>query len=167
MHARSEDQPTTAPTRTGRQWLVAALPAIAAGVLAGWLIPRGPITTAEAVITLIAALLVGALTGGWTRSRWAMVLAPATFMLVFEMARMRIDGPTVDGIRLDGIYGVMALVAGRGVDAVLILLPMIVGASYGAALARRRRGPAEPRRHLVGAPGWGSPPWPCWRCWPV
>jgi len=85
------------------------------------------------------------------------VLAPATFMLVFELARMRVDGPTVDGIRLDGIYGVMALVAGRGVDAVLILLPMIVGASYGAALARRRRGPdeVEPRRHLVRRTGLG------------
>ena len=157
MHVRSDDHPTTTPTRTGGPWLVAALPATAAGILAGWLIPRGPITTAEAVIALIAAVLVGAATGWWTRSRWAMVLAPATFMVVFELARMRVDGPTVDGIRLDGIYGAMALVAGRGVDAVLILLPMIVGASYGAALARRRHRPddAKPRRHLVRRTGLG------------
>ncbi len=157
MHVRSEDHPTTALTRTSGQWLVAVLPATAAGILAGWLIPRGPITTAEAVIALVAAVLVGAATGWWTRSRWAMVLTPVTFMLVFELARVRADGPTVDGIRLDGMYGVMALVAGRGVDAVLILMPMIVGASYGAALASRRHRPAEvePRRHVVRRTGLG------------
>ncbi len=142
MRVRSDDHSTASFTRRGGQWLVAASPAAAAGLVAGWLIPRGPVTTAEAVTALLAAILVGAATGWWTRSRWAMVLAPVTFMLVFELARMRVDGPTVDGIRLDGIYGVMALIAGRGVDAVLILLPMIVGASYGAALARRYRTPA-------------------------
>ena len=136
---------------------MAAAPAAAAGLLAGWLIPRGPVTTAEAVTALLAAILVGGATGWWTRSRWAMLLAPVTFMVVFELARMRVDGPTVDGIRLDGIYGVMALVAGRGVDAVLIVLPMMVGASYGAALARRHRTPdaAKPRRHLVRRTGLG------------
>ncbi|MGB7982653.1 MAG: alpha/beta fold hydrolase [Candidatus Nanopelagicales bacterium] len=130
----------------------AALPAVVAGVLAGWLIPRGPVTTREAVVALIAAVMVGVLAGWLLRSRWALLLAPVTFMVVFELARMRVDGPTVDGVRLDGIYGVMALVAGRGVDAVLILLPMMVGASYGAALARRRHERdvgANPGRHLA------------------
>ena len=141
MHVRLDDQPTTSVAVTGAQWLMAASPAAGAGLLAGWLIPRGPVTTLQAVTALIAAVLVGAATGWWTRSRWSMVLAPATFMLVFELARVRVDGPTVDGIRLDGMYGVIALVAGRGVDAVLLLLPMIVGASYGAALARRSRTP--------------------------
>ncbi len=156
MHVRSDDHPTTSLTRTGGQWLVAASPAAAAGLLAGWLIPRGPITTPQAVTALLAAVLVGGATGWWTRSRWAMVLAPVTFMLVFELARVRVDGPTVDGIRLDGIYGVMALVAGRGVDAVLILVPMVVGASYGAALARRRLpDDAKPGRHLVRRTGLG------------
>ncbi len=151
MYVRSDEQATSSLTwRTGR-WLVAATPAVAAGLLAGWLIPRGPVTTGEAVTAVLAAILVGAATGWWTRSRWAMLLAPVTFMLVFELARMRVDGPTVDGIRVDGIYGVMALVAGRGIDAVLIVLPMMVGASYGAALARRYRTPdAGPRqRRLV------------------
>jgi hypothetical protein len=61
------------------------------------------------------------------RSRWAMVLAPAVFMLAFELARMRVDGPTVDDVRVGNLYGLVMLVAGRGVDAVLMLLPMIVG----------------------------------------
>ena len=155
MHVRADDHPRTPLARTGGRWLVGASPAVAAGLLAGWLIPRGPVTTAEAVTALLVAVLVGAVTGWWIRSRWAMVLAPVTFMLVFELARMRVDGPTVDGIRLDGMYGVAALVAGRGVDAVLILLPMVVGASYGAALARRRRAESEPGRHLVRRTGLG------------
>ncbi len=151
MHVRPDDHSTSSPPRRAGLWLVAASPAAAAGLLAGWLIPRGPVTTAQAVVALIVAFLVGAATGWWTRSRWAMVLGPVTFMLIFELARMRVDGPTVDGIRLDGIYGVMALVAGRGVDAVLIVLPMVVGASYGALLARRQGHPddTKARRHLV------------------
>ena len=156
MRVRWDDHRAPALNGTGVRWLVAAAPAAAAGLLAGLLIPRGPVTTAEAVTALMAAVLVGVATGWWIRSRWAMVLAPVTFMVVFELARVRVDGPTVDGIRLDGIYGVMALVAGRGVDAVLIVLPMMVGASYGAALARRRRpDDAKPRRHLVRRTGLG------------
>ncbi|MGB7981338.1 MAG: alpha/beta hydrolase [Candidatus Nanopelagicales bacterium] len=135
---RPPDQSTAEPAKPAFRWLTAAAPAVVAGLVAGWLIPRGPVTTPEAVSALIAAVLVGAMTGWWLRSRWALILAPATFMVIFELARVRVDGPTVDGVRLDGIYGVMALVAGRGVDAVLVLLPMMVGASYGAALARRR-----------------------------
>lgn len=139
------------------RWLGAASPVVVAALLAGWLIPRGPVTTPQAVVALVAAVLVGVATGWWLRSRWALLFAPATFMVVFELARLRVDGPTVDGLRLDGIYGVLALVAGRGVDGVVILLPMVVGASYGAALARRHRPSAEeqPRRHLLRRTGLG------------
>jgi proline iminopeptidase len=86
-----------------------------------------------------------------TRTRWTMLLAPAGFIVVFELARMRVDGPTVDGIRLDGLYGVIALIGGRGIDAVLVLLPMIVGASWGVALAHRFDTASDrpTKRHLV------------------
>lgn len=129
----------------------AGLVPVVAGVLAGWLIPWGPVTTAEALVAVASTLLVGFATGWLLRTRWAMLVAPATFMLVFELARMRVDGPTVDGVRLDGIYGVLMLAAGRGIDGILMLLPMVVGASYGVALVRRLHGPADnPRkRHLV------------------
>jgi proline iminopeptidase len=131
--------------------VTAGLGLVAAGALAGWLVPMGPITTAEALVAVIAALLVGFTTGWLLRTRWAMLLAPVTFMLVFELARMRVDGPTVDGIRLDGIYGVLMLVAGRGIDGVLVLLPMVVGVAYGVALTRRLQAPADTtaRRHLA------------------
>jgi pimeloyl-ACP methyl ester carboxylesterase len=140
-----------APARR-RTWVVAAvLVPVVAGALAGWLIPRGPVTTVEALIAVFSALLVGFATGWLMRTRWAMLVAPATFMLVFELARMRVDGPTVDGIRLDGIYGLLMLVAGRGIDGVLMLLPMVVGGSYGVALVRRLSGTADThrRRHVV------------------
>lgn len=149
MQTRLADDAGPSLARKAGRWLVAALPAALAGLLAGWLIPRGPVTTTQAVTALLVALLVGAGTGWLLRSRWAIALAPAVFMIIFELARMRVDGPTVDAVRLDGIYGVMALVAGRGVDAVLILLPMAVGASYGAALVRRyRMSNPQPRRWL-------------------
>jgi len=156
MHIHARDS-THITSGRGLQVLRAALPAVLAGLLAGWLIPRGPVTTPQAVLAVSTAVAVGAATGWWLRSRWALLVAPAAFMVVFELARMRVDGPTVDGIRLDGVYGVMALVAGRGVDAILLLLPMTVGASYGAALVRRHRpsSDAEPRRHLLRRIGMG------------
>jgi pimeloyl-ACP methyl ester carboxylesterase len=151
MHVHIERFGHLAPARRRTRVVAAGLVPVVAGALAGWLIPRGPVTTAEALIAVASALLVGFATGWLMRTRWAMLVAPVTFMLVFELARMRVDGPTVDGIRLDGIYGVIALVAGRGIDALLILLPMVVGVSYGIALAKRIQGPPDPvhKRHLV------------------
>ncbi len=152
MHVRKSSPPDARPSPSlaarGRSALLAALPAILAGAVAGWLVPRGPVTTAGAVVTVVGAVAVGALAGWWLASRWALLLAPVTFVLAFEVARMRVDGPTVDGIRLTDAYGLIALVIGRGVDTLLILFPMVVGATYGAALARRRE-PARPRGRLL------------------
>ncbi len=151
------DAPHRRQAARGIRWVAGVWPVVVAALVAGWLIPRGPVTTPQAVLALVVAASVGAATGWWLRSRWAVLLAPAAFVVVFELARMRVEGPTVDGIRLDGIYGVMALVAGRGVDALLLLLPMMVGASYGAALARRRHPAADgdQRRHLARRTGLG------------
>jgi proline iminopeptidase len=120
-------------------------------VLAGWLIPRGPVTTTEAILALVGALGLGFLAGWLMRSRWALLLTPAVFMLVFELARIRTNGPTVDAIQLDGLYGVIALVGGRGIDAVLMLLPLTAGVSYGAMAARRSNTPPsqQPGRQWV------------------
>ncbi len=140
------------PRSRGPWWRstgIAAATAGAAGVLAGWWMPRGPVTTGEAVVSVLAALGVGFAAGRLTGSRWALLLAPVSFALVFELVRARVDGPTVDGIRLDGIYGVLMLIAGRGVDALLILLPMAVGAGFGLVAARRDAG-SVPRHPWPG-----------------
>lgn len=151
MHVRKEGSGKVAPAQARSRAVEAAAVAGGTGLVAGWLIPRGPVTTVEAISAVVAALAVGFASGWLMRSRWAMLLAPATFMLVFELARIRVDGPTVDGIRLDGIYSVIALISGRGVDALLMLLPMVVGVSYGVVLATRAEAPTGPvrRRHPV------------------
>jgi len=151
MHVRRERFDNLVPLQARTRALAAGVVAGAVGAVAGWLIPRGPVTTVEALIAVVAALAVGLAAGWLMRSRWAMLLAPTAFMLVFELARIRVDGPTVDGIRFNNLYGVMALLAGRGIDALLILLPMIVGVSHGVALAKRRQRQPDsvPERHLV------------------
>ena len=102
----------------------------------------------HALTAIVASLAVGAL-GGWLmRSRWAMLLTPVLFAAVFELTRATTAGPLVDGIRLGGggSFGILAFVLGRGLHAVLALLPMILGAALGAGLARRRN-EGRPRTH--------------------
>ena len=140
MHVRAERFGTPTAGRVRTRALAAGGVAGVAGAVAGWLIPRGPVTTSEALVAVGTTLAVGFASGWLMRSRWAMVLAPAVFMLAFELARMRVDGPTVDGVRVDNLYGVLMLVAGRGVDAVLMLLPMMVGVSYGVRIGESTPG---------------------------
>lgn len=104
-------------------------------------------------MVLLAALGTGVMVGWLVRSRWILLAAPFVFVLVFELVRARVDGPTVDGISVEGIYGVIALIGGRGVDAVLMLLPLAVGCGWGLLLARRS-GPSiaggSAGRQLIG-----------------
>ncbi|GAB3405368.1 alpha/beta fold hydrolase [Flindersiella endophytica] len=111
------------------------------GALAGWLTPRGPLTVAAALVSIVVSLGVGLAAGWILRSRWALPAAPVLFSGTFELVRLGATGPTVDAPHLS-LLGVLALVAGRGVHALLTLLPMLVGAAYGAGLARRRSGAA-------------------------
>ena len=58
-----------------------------------------------------------------------------------------------DGIRLSSTYGIVAFVTGRGLFGVLALVPLLLGASFGAAAARHWRPRASenpPRRRRVG-----------------
>ena len=129
------------------------LAALAAGfgLISAWLTPRGPITTGEALITMAMAVLIGLGAGLVTGNRWSMLATPVVFVVVFELARMGTVGPTVDAINLSGLYGIIALVLGRGVYGILALAPMLLGASYGVWLAARLGHPAAP---LMGGVGW-------------
>ena len=109
------------------------------GLAAGWWMPRGPVTSAETLITMLTALFVGLL-GGWVmRSRWAMLVSPAAFIVAFELARVATDGPTVDGFHFS-TYGVLALVVGRGFHGLVGVLPMVLGAAIAAGAVRRTSG---------------------------
>jgi pimeloyl-ACP methyl ester carboxylesterase len=68
---------------------------------------------------------------------------------LFELARLRAEGATVDGIHPSGVYGVLAFLVGRGFYGVAGLLPMLVGVAYGAALARRSGGAPTARGRVA------------------
>lgn len=110
------------------------------GLLASVFMPRGPVTTVQAVSLVAGTLAVGVLGGYLLRSRWALLLLPAVHLAVFELGRMGVNGPTVDLPRLDSAFAALAVIVGRGTYAVLGLLPIVVGASIGLELARRLAG---------------------------
>jgi proline iminopeptidase len=118
-------------------WAVALGTPAAYGVLAGVWTPRGPHTTFEVLTAMVLALVVGAVAGWALRSRWAMLLAPVVFMGIFELTRLGATGPTVDGINLGSELGFVAFLVGRGIHGLLVLLPMVLGAAFGAGAARR------------------------------
>jgi proline iminopeptidase len=128
-------------------WAVAVVAVGLYGLVVGLLTPRGPNTTAQALAAIGVSLVVGAAAGPATRSRWAMLAAPAVFIAVFELTRIRTAGPLVDGIHLGSTYGILAFGSGRVLHGFLALLPMLLGAALGAGWARRLDG----GRHR---PGW-------------
>ena len=119
------------------------VPALA-GLLVALVMPRGPITVAQALIAIALGLAVGLVAGLASRSRRAMLLAPAAYGLAFELGRIGATGPLVDAPNFDTTYGILALVLGRGVHALLAVLPMFLGVACSVSLARRSSAPARP-----------------------
>jgi pimeloyl-ACP methyl ester carboxylesterase len=136
--------------RLGRHRLVAGFVAVvvigAAAAVTALVMPRGPIVPGQVIVALLSCAGVGAFTGLLLRSRWAILLAPAAYAAVFELVRLDVAGPSVDLPRIDTTIGYLVLVLGRGFAGVLMLLPMAVGAAYGAATARRLWPEATPER---------------------
>ncbi|HVL25914.1 MAG TPA: alpha/beta hydrolase [Thermomicrobiales bacterium] len=129
---------------------IAAAAGIAAltGLLVGLVMPRGPVTTAQALMLMVTGAVTGIAAGFVLRSRWAMLLAPVAHVAAFELIRLGETGPTVDGIHPGTTFGILAFLVGRGVYGILGLLPMILGVAWGAALARRLTATHE--RHGIG-----------------
>lgn len=118
------------------RWLVTVVaPALVALPLA-LVMPRGPLTAAEGLVTMAVTLLAGLAAGFVSRSRWAMLTSPLVFATVYELVRLGSDGPTVDGLHVS-TYGLIALTVGRGIHALLALLPLLLGTALGAGLSRR------------------------------
>lgn len=128
---------TTSASTTSAPRAVAVAAVVAAGVGLGLAMPRGPMTTGQSLAALTTAVVVGLLAGALVRSRWAALGAPVLFAGVFEIVRVGEQGPTVDALRFDSLYAVLVMIAGRGFDGLVVLLPMAVAALWGAALARR------------------------------
>ncbi|BCJ40381.1 hypothetical protein GCM10010168_32410 [Actinoplanes ianthinogenes] len=126
------------------RWAAAVLAAAAWGVAAAFWTPRGPLTTAQALWSMVISAGVGFGAGRATRSRWAILATPFAYAISLEIARADVTGPSVD-LPHPSPFGVIAVVAGRGLHGLLALFPMALAAAYGCGL-RRRRG-----RLLAGA----------------
>jgi pimeloyl-ACP methyl ester carboxylesterase len=109
--------------------------AAVAGLVSAWLTPRSPMTMTETLATMAAALVVGLIAGLVMGNRWSLVVTPVVSVAVFELARIGVEGPTVDAIHLGSTYGIIAFVLGRFFHAIVALAPMILGAVYGVWLA--------------------------------
>lgn len=84
--------------------------------------------------------------------RWSVLLAPITFAIALEIARAGTPGPTVEAFQPGSTYGLIAIVVGRGFTYLLAIMPMLVGASLGAALAAQF---GRPGVRAPGRLGWG------------
>ncbi len=117
--------------------LAAAIAALS-GVIVGQTMPYGPATAQQVLVTMAGCFVVGLAAGLLTRSRWSILLAPLVHMIALEIARIDAIGPTVDAPRFNEMWGIVALVLGRGIYAILALFPIMLGVAYGVWLARRQ-----------------------------
>jgi pimeloyl-ACP methyl ester carboxylesterase len=105
------------------------------GAAAGWWTPRGPLTITEALCSVAISAALGVAAGRFGRSRLVLLLVPAAFLLALEFVRSRYGGPST-GPPHGSTFGIVALVAGRGVQYVLTLLPMVLGLAVGRGVSR-------------------------------
>lgn len=122
-----------------RRWLATGAVVAAGtvtGALSGVLMPRGPVSAMPGVAEMATGLVLGAFAGLLLRKRRAVVLVLLVHVVTLELVRLPYDGPTVDGIHLGSLYGVIAVAMGRGFQGLLLMLPALVGVIYGAGLAR-------------------------------
>lgn len=110
------------------------------GVLVALAMPRGPATAGQALLVMGSSLTLGLLAGLLMRSRWAMLLATAAYIAAIELTRLDAVGPTVDAIRFDNTFGILAFLLGRGFHGLVGLLPMIFGVEVGVLTIRQLEG---------------------------
>ena len=132
---------------------LASASVLAFALLSALFTPRGPVTAQQALVTMVVALAVGLIVAAATGSRWALLLAPAAFVAVFELARLGAWGPTVDAPASAGLLPVLAFLLGRAPHGLLAVAPMVLGGLVGLAGAPRLGVPGSPP---LGAGGWIS-----------
>lgn len=156
---RDLPRPSHLVASTRRRWWPGAaigLTAAVAGVATGLLWPLGPVSTAAALATMVLGAVLGAVGGFVVRSAWIVVPLVVVHLAAVEIARAAVTLPTVHDVRFDTTYGVLALVLGRGLHALLLVLPMVLGARIGsAAAARRVRGTRRSRTGRLTTAGIG------------
>lgn len=116
-----------------------------AGIVAAQMMPRGPITSADALGWMVGSFGVGMACGLILGSRRSVILVPIVAVAAFELARVGTDGPTVDAVHLGSTYGIIAFVVGRGVTYLLAVPAMMLGAVLGVEAAARLGRPRTAR----------------------
>ncbi len=138
----------------GRGALATTVLGAAAGLAWAVLMPRGPVTTPQALVSIVAATALGITVGFLAGRRWSGWLAIVAVMGAFEAVRLvvlQVSGPTVETIELGSTYGLIAFVLGRGLSALLMLLPIAIGGLWGVEIAARA---GHPRARRLDRPGW-------------
>ena len=115
--------------------LVAASTAAALGLVTAAVMPRGPATSLHGLLVIGSSLVAGAIAGACSTSRWAGVVAILGYGVAFEVGRSGAIGPTVDDVRLDNTYGILAFALGRGLHLLIAALALLLGASMGRRFA--------------------------------
>jgi len=128
----------------------------AAGYILSKLMPRGPVDAPQTLIMMVICLTIGILAGLALPSRWRVLLVVLAHIAAYEIGRMGAVGPTVDLPRFDSTYGILALVLGRGFQAIFGLLPLAYGASLGGRISRHLMSGAAPVARTPVA-GWVLP----------
>lgn len=125
LHLSAKKQP--GQIRQQGKTAVAAGSVALVGLLTALTMPRGPVTAVQIWVVLLSSLLVGLVGGLALRSRWAYLLLPLIYIAVIELGRLNVVGPTVDALRLDNPYGLLALVVGRGFHGLIAFPPLCLG----------------------------------------
>ncbi len=118
--------------------------ALLSGLVIARAMPHGPATAIQALIVMAICLIVGLFAGWATRSRWGILIVLIAHITAMELARLGMGEPSVGAIRLDNVYGILGLILGRGLYALVGLAPLAFGAGLGAMLAQPALRPASP-----------------------
>jgi pimeloyl-ACP methyl ester carboxylesterase len=134
--------------QAGVLFAAVAVSGAAWGAVVGWWTPRGPLTSGEALGTLVGSTVIGIVAGFVGPRRWTRLLLAASFAAVVELVRLGVEGPTVDRPQFT-TYGILAFAVGRGFHALVSLAPLTWGATMGASFGRAVVGSARPARRLA------------------
>jgi proline iminopeptidase len=117
--------------------VIATALAVLLGLIIAQTMPRGPATATQALIVIATSLILGGMAGVIMRSRWAILITTIAYIIAIEIGRFAIIGPTVNALRLNEPFGILALILGRGFHGLVGILPMILGVYWGIAIADR------------------------------
>jgi pimeloyl-ACP methyl ester carboxylesterase len=135
----TQEPPTGLRLTSAWALTVAVLAGAALALVSAIPMPRGPVDSGQALIVIGLSIVTGVAVGYLTRRRLALLLMPIAYMAAYELARIGLRGASVESIRFDSAYGIIAFATGRGLHGLLAVFPMMVGIGSGIGLARSDR----------------------------